>query len=335
MGRTFSAAWPDLTLQHFAPREPIYAADLQALAEAANWLHARGMTAVTQAWADNIFSRQSNVYSAGHQAIYRVPDPGGGRVTVSGLVRASNGGAGGRVRLTSSGGASTATSGAITADGWYALGPVTCSFSFGYEDLEVRTIGDGSDPTVVESLFLYFSPATSPLGSGSLGGFYPFDLSELDADRPVSADVLSRFLTNLTNLLARNRVYYTWSGLSDVDDPTAGTEAMPEWVHRGWTRGISGAIADGLTATVYVAANGGASDTYALVAHGGHALAGEPPWRTAIKIPAGVTGWQTATVGVDESTRVEGFDYPLASVGTWPGRPGADAEITSITVWGR
>lgn len=335
MGRTYSPAWPDLTLQHFAPREPIYAADSQNLAEAANWLHARGMMAVTQAWADGIFARKSAAYSVGAQAFWRVPDPGGGRTVVTGLVRASNGGAGGRVRLTALTGASTATSGLVTADGWYALGPVTCNLAFGYEDLQLRAIGDGTDPTVVTSVLLSFAGPSSPLGTGALGDFYAFDLNELASDRPVSADVLARFLSNLTDLLGRNRVLYTWSGLSDVDDTSAGPSAMPEWVHRGWTRAITGANDDGLTATVYVHGTGGASDKRALIMHGGAGLLGEGEWRTGVTIPAGVTGWQTGTVQVDETTRIEGYDYPLASVGLWPGRLVDPATVNSVTIWGR
>lgn len=337
MSRSFGAAWPDITLQHYTPRETITARDLKKLAEACNWLHAQSVGSISQAWSDGAFSRKGAGYTATHNAIYRIPDPGGGRTSMVGLVRASNTGTG-NVRLVTSVGGSTSTSLAVGADAFYAIGPVTCDFSLGYEEVKVKVIGDAVHPTIVTSLFTYFAAPTSPLASGSRGGYYPFDLDELDDDAPVSADLLEQVLDNLTNLLARNRVYYTWSGLTDVDDATVGTVAMPPWQHRGWTRAIPGAADDGLTETVYASmANPGATDETLRLQHGGTALAGDRVSSTAITSPAGVTGWQTTTVTVGESGRIEGYDYPLASIMAWPAtaRAGSDAEIRSLTVWGR
>ena len=75
MGRTFGGPFPSLILQRFASGRKIKASDLQALVEAINWIHARGMTAVSQAWEDDIFARSAALYSASPQAFWRIPSP--------------------------------------------------------------------------------------------------------------------------------------------------------------------------------------------------------------------------------------------------------------------
>lgn len=352
MGNTFSSAFPDIVLQAYSPREPILARDLRKLLEAMNWLHARGMVCVSQAWEDDEFSRIDAAYSGNPQAYWRVPDPGGDRSVIYGAAWVSNPGAGAGEIKVGSGvtGLTTPTTVPAGHDGWLTLGPFLLDFSsFGTDDIKMWVKGDGTDRVTVDSVMFEFRPLASPLSAGLHGDYLPFDLDEVDGDRPVSADIWRQVLADLADLLARPRLYYSWSGLEDVDltpwpgetipeynDRVARAEAMAPWSNRGWTKVIPGA---NVTAKAYLhASNSTGSDTQVVIHHGGTSLAGDRIYKTTVTCPAGVTGWQSADLEIGEDGFVRGYDYPLASISvrpmTLPPIRETSALLNSITIWG-
>lgn len=346
MSRSFSAGLVLPSAHHIVPRQPILAADVAALLDAVNWLHARGRLAFSQAWSDGIFARSSNAYSASGQVRYRVPDPGGGRTALTVYAYVTRAGASGAVKVTTFAGAATATT-AIPGAGpaWVKVGPVTCSFGAGPEDVDVFTIGDGAGLTTVHTVFAEFEPASSPLGSGALGGFLALDGDEAAADAALSSDLLLTVQADLADLLARNRVLYTWSGLHDVDDGTAGPEEMPAWSHRVWGRATPGAIDRGRTLTVnaYCVNSGGSAADFVFNA-GGQGVDGNEDFELRVSCAGGFSGWKSGTVELDEDSHAGPYDHPMAALTVYPagsataparGWQRSDVDVRAISVWGR
>jgi len=346
MARSFTTALRLPSPQHLVPREPILASDLQAMADALNWVHARGALAFSQAWADSIFARTSNAFSASGQVQYRVPDVGGGRTVVTIHAYCTRVGAAGRLKATGFAAASSADIAIGAGTGWTTL-PITVDPSGGYDLVEVYTRGDGADPVIVHSLYAEYAPLTSPIASGARGGFYAIDLDEAAADQAIAADLMCRMRDDLADLLARQRVLYTWSGLHDVDNGTTGPQAMPPWSHRAWGRITPGEEDAGRTLTIHARVkNTGASAADFVFNAGGTGFDGSALHEYRVSCAAGFDSWKVGTITPDEDSRAPGCDWPLTAMTCYPAaavpvpaggwqRADGDIEVRSISVWGR
>lgn len=352
MANDVPSTWPSPDPAVFAPMSAIYATEGLTLGQAQNSLKARAILLAQQGWHPSVvptdgapFARSPAAWSADPQAIYRVPAIAW-RSNVSLVAYCVGPGGGGQIRIRSATNGNTLTTAVPAGGSWVApVGTLLGGWGAGYDDVEVYTQGDGSDPTVVEHLALEMVPSTSPLAAPSSSDpVVPIDTDEGADDEPLSSDEGRAIRSGLEAYLARKSRLYTWSGLSGVDNAAIGPDAMPPWSHRTWSRALLGSHREGIKARIWVRArNSGGADAAIYVDTGGGHVNGNPQYRHALTVPAGTMSptWYSADIYVDEGVPLRAqIGYPLYSIRTRGVPPVAvdtsfnEAELLSISMWG-
>ena len=357
MARTVPSAYtaPDSGL--YIPEEYISEAtadgDPEALAMAAQYLAALNLPVVDQGWndGDNPCRRSAAMPAmpaAGSYgtsvAIWRIPAYAN-RTDLIGAANCVRAGASGTVRFRTVTADDTIDCAAGAARAWVVSGALTGDFTSGYEDVEMYVSGSGGSDTSVYSAHLEFPTIASPMGApAAADGYVPFDAGELDADEALSADAMARLRANVTELLARPRLFFCWSGLANTSAGAVAAQAMPTYPHRFVVHVNRGSTRRERKVTVWVRSiNAGGSDLNVLILAGGSS----PDLADArqvgnITITAGtVTAtWFTADVTIPEDLAFEGVgvDHPCVSMGVIPEpctkRGASTAPIWSISAWG-
>lgn len=293
------------------------------LLDAHNWCHAHGgaQNVVTQGWGGSLATRTAAMPATSvWHARWAFPILNAAFTSVRVHVFAEYAGAGtGSVRFQSFSGADTET---ITinpgAAAWYsgAAQLTVAAGGGGYELVDMTIAGDGAAATVVHSVAIDWLPKTSALPTGAAGDFTPFDEAERDADSVCSSDVGRRLLDNLTELLARKRVYYQWSELAVIDPD------MNEIEHVVWVPVHYDARTRSYLVTVYVDATGavGASQVHIYV---NDATPGHPGGfldTYTIDVGAGAArNAYTKTITLVDQPRLDGVPHPFTKITIWPG----------------
>jgi len=352
MANTIPTLWPSPDAALFPPLSFTYSREAKKIGQAINALKARPIVLAQQNWHPlgiggdaPAFARKTNAWSAAGQVVYRIPRiPWRADVSLAAYVVVPAGG--GQIRMKSATTGVTVTSALAAGAQWVQPGTaLAVGTAGGYDDVEVYTRGDGSDPLVVEHLTLEHKPAASPLGAPGSSTVVPFDADELDDDEPLSADTAQSWRTSLATMLERVSRHITWSGLNDVDDSSVGPAEMPSWSHRVWSRAVLGARREESKVRVWaLATNAGGDDAAIYLDAGGNHVNGSAQFRHEIVVPAGTVSptWFSADVWLDEGVPLRAtVPYPLCSfrtrglpVGGAPDGSYNTASLLSLSAWG-
>lgn len=323
------------------------------LIEAHNWLHAWGgsTNVVSQGWGGNLAAATAVMPGAGtNHCRWRIPQINSAYTSVQVEVWAEHlGGVAGSVRFQSTNGADTETLTINPGAAASYTGTLTVAFGTGYEQIDMTIAGDGASATRVHDMWIRYVPLTSPLAAAAAGSFTPFDAAEWDADSCLASDLGSRMVVNLTEFLARPRVYYQWSDLGSIKSGMASTE------HHCWVPVHYDAVNNGLTVTMYVEATGavGASKVHVYVNGAANGHPGSFYDTYTIDVGAGAArAWYSKTITLADVPRLARMPHPMTDLCIWPGTRStggvgdfgplldqqnggtASPTIHSVSVWG-
>lgn len=344
---TYTAPEPGL----YAPEEIVSEATSdgspEALAMAAQYLAALNLPVVDQGWndGDNPCRRSAAMPvmpAAGsygtHVCVWRIPAYAN-RTSLDVAANAVRAGASGVVRFRSVTADDTVDLAIGAARGWVVGSGLTCDFTAGYEDVEMYVSGAGGSDTSVYSAHVDFPIMSSPMSAPSASdGYVPFDEAELDDDEPLSADAMERLRANVDELLTRQRVVWTWSGLVNTSAGGAAAQAMPTYphslivpVHRGTTR------RDRKVRVWVRSVNAGGSDlAVKVLARGRTPKMDDARIIGSVTVPAGTASaaWFSADVRLPEELDFQavGVDHPCVRLGVVP-EPSTGAKASTAPIW--
>jgi len=297
------------------------------LLDAQNWCHAHGgaQNVIEQVFGNNLFTVTAVMAAAGtNHCRWAIPILNAAFTSVRVHVYAAFTGAGnGSVRFESA----TAAAPAVVVDtesiniagaaAWYTgAAELTVTGTGGYAWVSFAAAGDGADSVIVHTVVVDWLPKTSALPTGAAGDFTPFDAAERDADSVSSADIGRRCLDNLTEFMARNRVYYQWSQIAGI------SANMQDIEHVVWAPVHYDALTRAYTVTVVVDVTGvgGASKIYLYFNDASPGHPGTFADTAEISVGAGAArAITTKTLQFIDDPRLEGCPHPFTKVTIWPG----------------
>lgn len=264
-----------------------------------------------------------------------------GATSVDCYVVGSSVGGGGTVEFRSTTGAAVTGLAALPA-AVGLVGPLalTIDASGGYDEVKLWLDASGGAITV-DSVLVLVPPQSSPLAVG-LGddGCVAFDVNEMEADQPLSADAVQQIRANAETLREVPHVFWNWSGLTGT---TAGTDApfMHSQVHSMPVPVWPDTDRDDLEVTIRAKVLRSAGDTHVRV----HAATGCRVEDIVSTCEMVVTGGASTLVDVTGTMRLPKRRYlrnvapglPSCALWVWPvmGWPGDAFSVAALDWWGQ
>lgn len=196
--------------------------------------------------------------------------------------------------------------------------------SGGYDIVEIRLKADSAGKVIsLWGVTIQPDVLTSPLASGVAGdGFVGVDAAEMDANEPLSSDLMDTMRTDLGCIRDTPQSYYQYSTWRHDGAGTAKDVRMPACPHVAVCPVWVGSWRDGYTVTVMVRAQGAAgTDTYVVV-YAGDTYRPRGRQVATITIPAAAAeAWYSTTIRLPQGRRVAtgmppGWDSVFLCV--WP-----------------
>lgn len=219
----------------FGTGQKLLAGPLEYLFTTMNHCYAEGhaTNVVQQQWADSLCSWNGVKINA---CTWRIPVISDDHVTVDCWVYASATVNPGTIHFSSLLAAATVNAAvAVGAAAWVNLPALTVSVGGSYEDIIMDLEAGAGGTITVERVLVRYPALTSPLGTTvPTTGFVPFGSGYWTADEALPSYAGVSLSTGLSDLLARQRVLASWSGLSNIQAySTAARLTLPGGVHPG------------------------------------------------------------------------------------------------------